>query len=99
MYDSLKKDVRPSLLFGVTGSGKTEIYARMIEDVFTQGKQAIVLVPEILLTEHIVLRLEELFPRDTIAIIHSKLTPMSNTHSPAAWLAMRRDGSEALILF
>ncbi len=73
-YESMKSDPRPSLLFGVTGSGKTEIYAQLIVDAIKHGKQAILLVPEILLTEHSVHRFDNLLERDAIAIIHSRLT-------------------------
>ena len=41
------------LLHGVTGSGKTEVYMRVIEDVLRQGKKAIMMVPEISLTKQI----------------------------------------------
>lgn len=61
-----------SLLFGVTGSGKTELYLRCIREVVAQGKQAIVLVPEIALTAQTVRRFTARFPR--VAILHSGLT-------------------------
>jgi primosomal protein N' (replication factor Y) len=61
-----------NLLFGVTGSGKTEIYLRCIEQVLRQGKQAIVLVPEIALTPQTVRRFTARFPK--VAILHSGLT-------------------------
>ncbi|HVW66128.1 MAG TPA: primosomal protein N' [Candidatus Peribacteraceae bacterium] len=76
-YESMKADPRPSLLFGVTGSGKTEVYASLIADVAAQGKQSILLVPEILLTQHSIKRFEEMFDRDRIAVLHSRLTPSS----------------------
>ena len=41
---------RPFLLFGITGSGKTEVYIKVIDEIISQNKQAIVLVPEISLT-------------------------------------------------
>ena len=47
-YDS--GDHRPCLIHGVTGSGKTEVYMALIDHVLLQGKQAIVLIPEITLT-------------------------------------------------
>ena len=45
-----KPEPRPTLLFGVTGSGKTQVYMRLIQQVIEEGKQAIVLIPEIALT-------------------------------------------------
>lgn len=60
------------LLHGVTGSGKTEIYLRALEAVLKQGKQAIVLVPEISLTPQTIRRFAARFP-GRIAILHSHL--------------------------
>lgn len=60
------------LLHGVTGSGKTEVYIRLIEDVIKSGKSAIVLVPEISLTEQITSRFTEKFSR--VAVLHSRLS-------------------------
>ncbi len=76
-YESMKAESKPSLLFGITGSGKTEVYAEMIADMAKQGKQSILLVPEILLTEHTIHRFEGLFHREHIAVLHSRLTPAS----------------------
>ncbi len=61
------------LLHGVTGSGKTEIYLRAIEETIEQGRQAIYLVPEIALTAQTIRRVAARFPGKT-AIIHSKLS-------------------------
>ncbi|HYO10323.1 MAG TPA: primosomal protein N' [Tepidisphaeraceae bacterium] len=61
-----------SLLHGVTGSGKTEVYLRCIREVVQRGKQAIVLVPEISLTPQTVRRFTGRFRR--VAILHSGLT-------------------------
>ena len=66
---------KPALLFGVTGSGKTEVYARLIADAVSDEKQAILLVPEILLTEHCIDRFQALLGSDAIAVLHSRLTP------------------------
>lgn len=60
------------LLHGVTGSGKTEIYLRAVDAVIRQGRQAIVLVPEIALTPQTVHRFSARFP-DRITITHSRL--------------------------
>ncbi len=62
---------RVNLLLGVTGSGKTEIYLRCIEQVVSR-QQAIVLVPEIALTPQTVRRFTARFPR--VAVLHSGLT-------------------------
>ena len=62
----------PFLLHGVTGSGKTEIYLRAIEQVVAQGKEAIVLVPEISLTPQTTERFRGRCGR--VAVLHSNLT-------------------------
>ncbi|MGD9645763.1 MAG: primosomal protein N' [Pirellulales bacterium] len=60
------------LLHGVTGSGKTEVYIRAIQEVVSYGRQAIVLVPEISLTPQTVDRFSRRF--DSVAVLHSHLT-------------------------
>lgn len=61
------------LLYGVTGSGKTEIYLRAAEETIKRGKQVIVLVPEIALTPQTVHRFLARFPGQ-VGLIHSKLS-------------------------
>lgn len=61
------------LLYGVTGSGKTEIYMQAIACVLEQGRSAIVLVPEIALTPQLVQRFKGRF-QDSIAVLHSHMT-------------------------
>jgi primosomal protein N' (replication factor Y) (superfamily II helicase) len=63
----------PYLLHGVTGSGKTEVYLRVIERVLERGEQALVLVPEIALTPQAVARFSSRFPVP-LAVLHSGLT-------------------------
>lgn len=64
---------RPVLLHGVTGSGKTEIYMQLIESVIMEGKQAIVLVPEISLTPQIMERFISRFGK-RVSVTHSRLS-------------------------
>jgi primosomal protein N' (replication factor Y) len=61
------------LLYGVTGSGKTEVYLQSIQRVIEKGKEAIVLVPEISLTPQMVKRFKERFG-DEVAVLHSGLS-------------------------
>jgi primosomal protein N' (replication factor Y) (superfamily II helicase) len=61
------------LLYGVTGSGKTEIYLQSIQDVIQKGQEAIVLVPEIALTPQMVNRFKGRFG-DLVAVLHSGLS-------------------------
>lgn len=93
-YDAVKADARPSLIFGITGSGKTEIYMKLIADQAALGKQSILLLPEILLTEHTIHRFESLFPADRIAVIHSRLTPASRR---LEWMRIH-SGEAALVI-
>lgn len=68
-----ENDRRPSLIRGVTGSGKTEVYIDLIDKFVKEGRQAIVLIPEIALTYQTVLRFYKKFG-DRISVINSKLT-------------------------
>lgn len=61
------------LIKGVTGSGKTEVYMNIIEQVIKDGKQAIMLIPEIALTFQTVMRFYKRFG-DTVSIMHSRLS-------------------------
>lgn len=77
-YEALCADVRSgqpscSLLYGVTGSGKTQVYIRLIHEVLHQGKTALVLVPEIALTPQILQKFEAQFG-EQVAILHSALS-------------------------
>ena len=67
------KAVKPFLLDGVTGSGKTEIYLRATQEAMRRGKQAIILVPEISLTPQIVRQFIARFPGQ-VGLLHSKLS-------------------------
>ena len=69
-----EKKYEQFLLFGVTGSGKTEIYMQLIEKVIKNGKKAIMLVPEISLTPQMIERFISRFGKDKLAVIHSKLS-------------------------
>ncbi len=64
-----QKDV--VLLHGVTSSGKTQLYIRLIEDIISSGKQALYLLPEIALTTHIIERLRQYFG-NSIGVYHSR---------------------------
>ena len=66
------KDIK-YLLYGVTGSGKTEVYIELIKKCINKGKTAIVLVPEIALTPQIVSRFKSIFGGN-VAVLHSSLS-------------------------
>ena len=68
------KKHRRFLLHGVTGSGKTEIYIRAAQQVLEQGRNVIVLVPEIALTGQIIDRFIGRFGSGKVAVLHSKLS-------------------------
>ncbi|HSW46771.1 MAG TPA: primosomal protein N' [Phycisphaerae bacterium] len=83
---------RVILLYGVSGSGKTEVYVRSIRSVLQRGRQAIMLVPEIALTTQIVDRLTSRF-RD-VAVIHSGLTGVQRS---LTWAAIARGEKRVVI--
>ncbi len=68
-----KNESATFLLFGVTGSGKTECYMELIENAMKEGKSSIVLVPEISLTPQMVERFESRF-KNNVAVLHSRLS-------------------------
>ena len=74
----------PALLWGLTGSGKTEIYLRAAEDALARGLQVLVLVPEINLTPQLEARFAERFAGHAIVSLHSALTPAQRLRH---WLA------------
>ncbi len=73
MYENYDKKKNTALLFGVTGSGKTQVFMRLIERVVADSRQVIVMVPEIALTPQTIERFECHFG-DRVAIIHSGLS-------------------------
>ncbi|VAW39269.1 Helicase PriA essential for oriC/DnaA-independent DNA replication [hydrothermal vent metagenome] len=70
---TLGQGFAPYLLYGITGSGKTLVYLKIIEEVVKSGRRALVLVPEIALTGTLFSYLTALFP-DRVAVVHSSLS-------------------------
>ncbi len=66
--------IKPTLLHGITGSGKTEIYLRTIEPILNVGQQVLILVPEIGLTSQLFRRFQRYFPQYAMALLHSGLS-------------------------
>ena len=81
------------LLQGITGSGKTEVYLRAADYVLRQGRQVLVLVPEIALTAQIVQRFQAWFHNE-VAVVHSKL---SQNERGDVWYKMRTGEANILI--
>ncbi|MEO8702394.1 MAG: primosomal protein N' [Kofleriaceae bacterium] len=81
-----RKPFTPFLLHGVTGSGKTEVYLRVIAETLAAGRTALVLVPEISLTPQLAARFRARFG-DRVAILHSGLT---ETARLGEWSRLRR---------
>lgn len=73
IINQMKKEHKPVLVHGVTGSGKTEVYLHSIKHCLNQGRQAVMLVPEIALTAQTIARFTQRFP-DRIAVLHSGLS-------------------------
>jgi replication restart DNA helicase PriA len=81
------------LLAGITGSGKTEVYLSVLENVLAQGKQALVMVPEIGLTPQTIARFRERF-NAPIEVLHSAL---NDSERLAAWLKAK-NGEAAIVI-
>lgn len=84
----------PLLLYGVTGSGKTEVYLRAAEHALAQGRQVLVLVPEINLTPQLEARFAQRFAGRRIVSLHSGLTPAQRLQH---WLAAHLGRAELVL--
>ena len=85
-YEEINNTDKTALLHGVTGSGKTEIYMRLISDAIEKGRTAIMLVPEISLTPQMLMLFRSRFG-DTVALLHSG---MSDGERYDEWLRLHR---------
>lgn len=85
-----------SMLFGVTGSGKTEVYLHAIERVLAKdpANQVLMLVPEINLTPQLEARVRGRFQDETVVTMHSDLTPVQRARS---WLAVHEGRARILV--
>jgi primosomal protein N' (replication factor Y) len=96
-FDSIKKSLSEKevcLLHGVTSSGKTEIYIKLIEEYLSSGKQILYLLPEIALTTQLVSRLRLHFG-DKVAVFHSKY---SNNERVEVWKQTLENSEKAQII-
>lgn len=93
VYGIENTDKRTSLLFGVTGSGKTEVYLKLISNTLKKGKTAIMLVPEISLTPQMLRQLRARF-RGEVSILHSKLSAGEKFDE---WLRLKRGEAKIAI--
>ncbi|MCU8041224.1 primosomal protein N' [Shewanella oncorhynchi] len=90
---NLQQGYHCTLLEGITGSGKTEVYLAVLEEILKQGKQALILVPEIGLTPQTINRFKRRF-KVNVAILHSGLTDNQRLE---AW-RQARCGQAAIII-
>lgn len=98
-YKKIEKEINEKkyksfLLYGVTGSGKTEIYLQLIQKVLEVEKSAILLVPEISLTPQMIDRFIARFGKEKIAVIHSKLS-IGERHDE--WEKIKNDKAKIII--
>jgi primosomal protein N' (replication factor Y) len=92
-YDSIKRQFQEKdivLLHGITSSGKTEIYIRLIEEQLNMGKQVLYMLPEIALTTQIILRLKKHFG-DMTGVYHSRF---SDAEKVEIWNKVAEDDSK-----
>lgn len=97
-FDRLAGDLdarqpRASLLYGVTGSGKTAVFLKLIERTLAQGRRALVLVPEIGLTPQMIRRLKAMFG-SRLAVQHSAL---NNTERLLQWRMIQQGNADIVV--
>ena len=94
--DAGKSTLRPALLFGSTGSGKTEVYLRAVARVLESDEKAqvLIMVPEINLTPQLLARFSERFPAQEIVTMNSAMTPAQRLK---AWLLAHSGASRIIV--
>ncbi|MDD3646043.1 MAG: DEAD/DEAH box helicase family protein [Candidatus Gracilibacteria bacterium] len=93
-YDEIiKSDKNKILLHGITGSGKTEIYIHLIKDYLDKGKQTLLLIPEIILTNQLADRLKQVFGEDII-VLNSSVSEAKKTNY---WLDIESGNAKLII--
>ena len=98
-YDKIEKSIQNKefeefLIYGVTGSGKTEIYMQLIEKVLELNESAILLVPEISLTPQMLDRFIGRFGKEKLAVLHSKLS-IGERHDE--WIKIKEGNAKIII--
>ncbi|WP_029904788.1 primosomal protein N' [Prevotella sp. 10(H)] len=96
-YEEIKesfKEKDTTLLYGVTSSGKTEIYIKLITDIINQGKQVLYLLPEIALTTQITNRLKTVFG-NKLAVYHSRF---NDNERAETWKNLLKNGETQVVL-
>lgn len=95
-YEKIAKQdsFKTFLLYGVTGSGKTEVYLQAIQQVLDNEKQVLVLIPEINLTPQTLKRFESRFPAKKIATLHSKVSERTRLTN---WFNIRNGNADVVI--
>ena len=86
-------ETKPVLLHGVTSSGKTEIYIKLIQEALDKGRQVLYLLPEIALTEQIINRLKKYFG-DRVGVYHSRYSDMERVEIWEQVMDFERTNSE-----
>ncbi len=87
-------EFRVFLLRGVTGSGKTEVYLKLIQKALDKGRGAVMLVPEIALTPQLLARFRQRFDEDLLAVLHSGLGPGERYDQ---WLRIKKGDARVVI--
>ncbi len=85
---------KPILLHGITGSGKTEVYLRMITAAIKAGQQALILVPEIGLTTQLIDRFQRFFPQQSVVSLNSAIARMTRL---SHWVALKSGEANIII--
>ncbi len=88
-----KREAKPFLLYGVTGSGKTEVYLRAADEALKWGRQVLYLVPEIALTAQVIAQLRARFGQ-RVAVMHSNMAPQERLDN---WMSVRKGESPVVL--